>query len=148
MEKYWATVLADGMALSRQKNAAVSKLSAEKEVAISILTFLKSINLLEPNSSLAVESKIKRGEEILDFRATLFKEDKNPKLKFHAKTEKITPLFIDLVNIFTQPSAELFYNFREKTLASADKKLPFEQTFELDVIEQVLPWAIAFYHSK
>jgi hypothetical protein len=81
LQKYWAAVLADGMALSRQKNVAVSKLSAAKQVAISILTFLKSLHILEPYSSLEVESKIKRGEEILDFKATIFKEDKNPKLK-------------------------------------------------------------------
>jgi hypothetical protein len=148
LQKYWAAVLADGIEQSRQDNGKFLKLSPEKQGAVVIYLFLKSINLLEPHSALEIESKIKRGTEILDFRATLFKEDKNPKLKFYAKTEEISPLFIDLVNIFAQPSAELFDNFREKTLASADKKLPFEKTLEFDLIEQVLPWAIALYHSK
>ena len=172
-QKYWAAVRANFLEDLRKSKADNSKLSAEQTFCRVAPHLFKPIGILnEPDSSLEVESKIKRGEETIDFKVTLFTEYKkpklksqelmdfkinsitdneNPKLKIYAKTDKAHPFFVDLVNILAQPSPESLENFKERLAA---KKSSSKNTgeakidVELDLIEQAEPFISLFCDSK
>jgi hypothetical protein len=147
-QKYWAAVQADALEDIRKNNIDDSKLSGEQKFCRGVPHFFKPIGILnEPDSSLEIESKIKRGEETIDFKVNLFTEYKNPKLKIYVKTEKAHPLFVDLVNILAQPSPELLKKFKERLAAKKASSQNIDEAkidVELDLIEQVEPWANAF----